>query len=290
MKTHPSQRFAAPLSIQRGVPLKTLVDRRLVALVSESIVDAWPAFDESRFVRQASQGLDTLELSQRAIHVAQALAKHLPTDFDEAATVLIQSLGPPLAATEGNGLAPFFYLPHAQFIATQGVTHFESGMRANYELTKRFTAEFSIRPFLVAHRTRCLARLKHWACDPDPHVRRLVSEGTRPRLPWAGRLPEFQQDPKLALPLLELLKDDPELYVRRSVANHLGDMAKDHLDSTIDVCERWLDEVDGVDAEPDRAARRRWVVHHALRHPAKQKHGRAVRVRTRAARGKRRGA
>jgi 3-methyladenine DNA glycosylase AlkC len=151
-------------------------------------------------------------------------------------------------------------------------------MAANYEITKRFTAEFSVRPFLMQHRNKCLKLLTRWAKDENAHVRRLVSEGTRPRLPWAMRLPEFQADPTLSLPLLELLRDDPELYVRRSVANHLGDIAKDHLEFVLEICETWLGQLRPSD-NGTFAENRRWIVRHALRHPAKKANARAIRIR-----------
>jgi 3-methyladenine DNA glycosylase AlkC len=276
-KLHPAQRFIAPTAIQQGTPLKELMDHRLVALVGESLASVVSDFNLRRFQATAAGGLEKLELKERALHIARAMAGHLPGDFDELAPLLVRSFGPPLSATEGNGLAPFFYFPHAHLIAVYGVRRFESGMAANYELTKRFTAEFSIRPFLVEYRARALKLLSRWTQDADPHVRRLVSEGTRPRLPWAMRLPEFQADPHLSLPLLEKLKDDPELYVRRSVANHLGDVAKDHPDVVFDVCETWLHEVDGL-ATPE-ADNRRWIVRHAVRHPAKRGVRRALKVR-----------
>src|SRR5581483_3647849 len=279
---HPSQRFVAPSSIQHGTPLKTLMDRKLVALIGESLAGVVPGFDVRRFQVRALQGLEKLELKERALFIARAMAEQLPTDFDELAPLLIKSFGPPLGATEGNGLTPFFYFPHTHLIAAYGVSSFESGMTANYEITQRFTAEFSIRPFLIEHRSKCIKLLKRWAKDENPHVRRLVSEGTRPRLPWAMRLPEFQADPQLSLPLLELLKDDPELYVRRSVANHLGDIAKDHLETVLDVCEVWLDEAKQSD-DPTWANNRRWIVRHALRHPDKKGNARANKLRSLAA-------
>jgi 3-methyladenine DNA glycosylase AlkC len=254
----------------------------------ESLSAVAPEFDAKRFQSRAVRGLKQLELKQRAQKIAQAMAEQLPGDFDDAAPLLIGSFGPPLTETEDNGLAPFFYFPHAELIASCGVSRFESGMQANYEMTQRFTAEFSIRPFLVEHRTRCLKRLRRWTKDANPHIRRLVSEGTRPRLPWAARLREFQDDPQLALPLLEKLKNDPELYVRRSVANHLGDIAKDHAEVVFGTCEKWLDEVGEMDASgggrrAERTKQRRWMVRHALRHPAKQGVARAVRLRKAAA-------
>ena len=101
-------------------------------------------------------------------------------------------------------------------------------------------AEFSIRPFLIKEQDRTITRLKKWLTDSDPHVRRLCTEGTRPRLPWAVRIPAFIKDPKPTLPILESLNNDSSLYVRRSVANHLGDIAKDHLHLVFEICESWL--------------------------------------------------
>jgi 3-methyladenine DNA glycosylase AlkC len=279
MKPHPAQRFQAPSTILTGVPLKEVLGRDLVRLVGESFVGVVPSFDRKRFEADALHGLIELEFNQRGAHIGKALAAQLPTDFDEAAPLLIASLGPELQATEGNGLAVFFYLPHAHVIAERGVERFESGMLANYELTKRMTAEFCIRPFLVRHRDRCLKMLAKWAKDPNPHVRRLVSEGTRSRLPWAMRLKEFQQNPDFTLPLLERLKDDSELYVRRSVANHLADILKDHPDVAFAVCERWIAEIDAENLTTQQAANRRWIVRHAVRLPAKKGELRAIEIR-----------
>ena len=139
-----------------------------------------------------------------------------------------------------------------------------------YELTKRFSAEFSIRPFLIRWPERTLTHLQEWTSDCDPHVRRLCSEGTRPRLPWATRIPAFIKNPRPVLPILEALKDDADLYVRRSVANHLGDIAKDHPRLAFELCERWLE---GATKE------RKWLLRHAVRHPAKKGVKAALRIR-----------
>lgn len=275
---HPSQRFIALSSIRHGVPLKELMDRKLVSLIGQSLADVVPGFDVRRFQARAERDLDTLELKERALSIAHAMAEQMPASFDELSPLLIKALGPPLEQTEGNGLAPFFYFPHARLIAAYGVSSFDSGMAANYEITNRFTAEFSIRPFLIQHRSKCLKVLRRWAKDDNAHVRRLVSEGTRPRLPWAMRLPEFQADPNLSLPLLEMLKDDSELYVRRSVANHLGDIAKDHLKVALDLCETWLEDI-RRSSDNAVADNRRWIVRHAVRHPAKKGIARAIKIR-----------
>lgn len=134
-------------------------------------------------------------------------------------------------------------------------------MRAQYEITQRFTCEYSIRPFLEHHTEATLARLREWACDESVHVRRLVSEGTRPRLPWASRLRVFDNNPQPVLELLELLKDDPELYVRRSVANHMNDIGKDNPRLLLTVLKSWQ-----LGATPER----KWVIKHALRSAVKR--------------------
>lgn len=278
---HPSEKFSAPNTILTGVPLKHLIDAKLVGFIAESFVAVHPSFNAKKFTRDATKGLEDLELKDRARHIAHALAKQLPDDFDTAAEIVIASFGKKLAVTKDFGLTPFFYMAHSEWIGLNGVAHFESGLRANYELTQRYTAEFSIRPFIIEHEAACLQQLDQWCHDPNPHVRRLVSEGTRSRLPWAMRLRNVQARPQLTLPLLEKLKDDPELYVRRSVANHLGDIAKDHLDLVLETCARWLKESQAM-ADAAQAKNRRWLIRHALRYPAKKEHAQALALRARA--------
>lgn len=280
---HPALRFTAPRSIQRGVPLKALMGPELISLIGESLQRVAPGFNLRRFQTTATRGLDTLEFKPRAMRIAEAMAMELPGDFDAAAPLLIRSFGPTLEPTDGNGLAPFFYLPHSQLIARWGVARFDSGMAANYALTQRFTAEFSLRPFLIEHRSKCLEVLRKWTTDPNPHVRRAVSEGTRPRLPWGMRLPEFQRDPAHSLPLLETLKDDPELYVRRSIANHLGDIAKDHADFVFEICKSWIEQARAL-GDRTRFENRCWMARHAVRLPAKHGDKRAIRIRALASR------
>ena len=254
----------------------------LVRLITQSFAEIVPKFDGRSFEQTAMDGLEALELSHRARQIGLALAEQLPQSFSEACPLLLASFGPELTRTEGNGLAPFFYMPHSLVIMERGLADFENGMRANYELTKRFSAEFSIRPFLTKYPDQSLKLLKSWIKDPNAHVRRLVSEGTRPRLPWAGRLREFQQNPQRMLPLLELLKDDPELYVRRSVANHLADILKDHPDVIYEICERWLKEIAKKSTPPETVKNRKWMIRHAVRLPAKKGDALALAIREKA--------
>jgi 3-methyladenine DNA glycosylase AlkC len=230
-------------------------------IIAGSLSNVWTAFPSSAFIGDVVAGYETLALLARAAKIAAALRRHLPSDYEEALAILLQSLGPRLDKTDGYGPVPFFYLPHTTFVGAYGLGHFEASMNAQYELTQRFTAEFSIRPFLEHHTEAALERLSHWAGDPNVHVRRLVSEGTRPRLPWAPRLRVFQNNPRPCLALLERLKDDPELYVRRSVANHLNDIGKDHPELLVETAERWQQG-----ASPERT----WIVRHALRSAVKR--------------------
>jgi 3-methyladenine DNA glycosylase AlkC len=265
-------------SIQKGSSLADLLDNDAIKCLAHNIRLAHPDFDGDAFHRSALNGLKPLSIMQRGQHLARALREHLPDQYEKAIQILLKSLTPPLTGTEDLGLAVFFYLPHVSFVATYGLdpTHndgrdpFDTSMMAQYELTKRFSAEFSIRPFLIKWPERTLAKLTEWTEDPDPHVRRLCSEGTRPRLPWATRIPAFIKDPRPVLPILEALKDDTDLYVRRSVANHLGDIAKDHPRLAFELCECWLE---GATEE------RKWLLRHAVRHPAKKGVKAALRIR-----------
>jgi len=251
--------------------LKTFFSRSRVEAVAASIARVYPKFERSAFVRDAVHGLEDLELIARGRHIAEALRAHLPSDYEAAIDVILRSLGPRHATDEleGVGMAPFFYLPHVTFVALYGLEDFDVSMRAQYELTQRFTCEFSIRPFLERYPDRTLAKLTEWARDSKPHVRRLASEGTRPRLPWATRVRWLEREPKRLLPLLELLKDDPSSLVRRSVANHVNDLSRAHPELANDLAERWW-----KDATPERRA----LVKHALRSAVKRGDRRALRL------------
>lgn len=229
--------------------------------ISKMIFEVNPTFDSEGFVSHAEQGYEQLELMDRGRKIAAALKVFLPDNFKQAVTILLASLDSPLEQDDKNSLASFIFMPHTLYVTENGLDDFDISMQAHYQLTQRFTSEFAIRPFIQRYPDRCLALFKKWASDSNLHVRRLVSEGTRPRLPWASRLPEFIQDPTPVIELLELLKDDTELYVRRSVANNLNDIGKDHPELLADIAKRWL-----KGASKDRE----WLVKHALRSAIKR--------------------
>lgn len=243
-------------------PLKNHFGPEVPRTIAAMIAAVWPEFPARRFLADVLAGYGPLALMDRGRRIADALHRYLPDGYPEAIAILIASVERGNVRHEAApGMASFLYLPHVLFVARHGLDHFEASMRAQYLLTQKFTAEFSIRPFLERYPEKTLVRLRRWARDPRPAVRRLVSEGTRPRLPWAARLPAFQRDPRPVLELLELLKDDPALYVRRSVANNLNDIGKDHPDLLAATARRWLEG-----AGPERS----WIVRHALRSAVKR--------------------
>ena len=254
-----------------GDALKTFFSPSLVRRLAGDIERVHASFPSRAFIRDATTGLDELELLDRGKHITRALERHLPPGYADAIDVLLRSLGPEHATDEllGVGMAPFYYLPHTHFVATRGLEHFELSMHAQYELTKRFSAESSIRPFIAADPERTFATLRQWTRDPNAHVRRLVSEGTRLRLPWAMRVQWLDTNPDRVLELLELLKDDPAPLVRRSVANNLNDLGKVHPALLAKTCGAWLD---GASEE------RRALVEHALRSAVKRGDASALRL------------
>lgn len=246
------------------IPDKTLKARygpEVPRKIGEHIGVVFPAWKQEAFLQAALNGYDNLELMDRGRQISKALRQHLPPRFSEALDILLASLGPPLTHTHSFGMAPFHYLPHVFFVGTYGPESILSGQDADFDrcmwaqhaLTQRFTAEFSMRPFLIHFPEATLKYLHRWCTDPSEHVRRLVSEGTRPRLPWAPRLPAFQKDPSPVIALLENLKNDPARYVQRSVANNLNDISKDSPASFYRTLQNWQGK-----CHP-------WIIQHALR-------------------------
>ena len=242
-------------------PLKNHFGADVPATIASMVSQVHPAFPVKSFVRDSLQGYDAQSLTGRGWHLARTLRQHLPPDYAKAIAILVASSAEPVSRKVAGGMSSFLFMPHCFFVAEYGLGHFRESMQAQYVLTQRFTCEFSIRPYLIQHPDDTLKQLATWAGDDNDRVRRLVSEGTRPRLPWATRLPAFQADPAPVLALLELLKDDPSLYVRRSVANNLNDIGKDNPQVLADTAGRWL-----KGATPERE----WVVRHALRWAVKQ--------------------
>lgn len=247
--------------------LKLNLNRDVVEGIAQDIQAVYATFDAAAFVGHACQTLDALELKERSAVIAEALHEHLPAEYPQAIAIVMQILGDPL--DDDARVTQSFYrmMPLAHFVEVYGLDHFAESVEAMLEITKRFSSEFAIRPYLMRYQDQLLPILHEWTQDPNEHVRRLVSEGTRTRLPWASRLPQFIIDPAPVIALLDKLKDDPSLYVRRSVANNLNDIGKDHPDVVLALVERWSHDADD---------NRWWIIKHALRNFIKQGNPRAL--------------
>lgn len=246
-----------------GEPFKNLISGEVVRSIGAHLHRVDPSFGRRGFEAQATAGLEALELKARVLHVTTALIAALPADVDRAVGLLEASLGPPgegddLSAlgTTSRGLGGWAVWPLTEAIARIAIDAPERGLAALHAMTQRMTAEFAIRPFLVRHPALGFKVLTRWTGDPSAHVRRLVSEGSRPRLPWGLRLQALVVDPSPTLPLLAALQDDTSEYVRRSVANHLNDIGKDHPEVLIGWLTRHL---------PGASPQRQALLRHASR-------------------------
>jgi 3-methyladenine DNA glycosylase AlkC len=231
---------------------KNHINVDLVRKIANSIHRVYPTFRKAELISAADE-LKPLELKGRVRWVSAKLKELLPPNYPEALKILLRS-------TEDNVLSGFGLWPYTDFIENYGLEHRDLSLRALYQLTEKFTGEFAVRPFLQKYEKETLKQLQAWATDKNEHVRRWVSEGTRPRLPWGLRLQSFIKDPSPTIPLLEKLKYDEELYVRKSVANHLNDIAKDHSWFLIDLLTRWQKE-----APQKHQDKIDWITRHALR-------------------------
>jgi 3-methyladenine DNA glycosylase AlkC len=249
-------------------PFKNNISPDLVRCIGSHVAQHHAGFDRLGFETDILAELEDLELKQRAGLIARHLDRHLPKDLSSRFAILQAMLHPmtEVAFDRGSderGIRGWGMMPLGMVVAASGLDDFDASFALLKEMTKRATAEFDVRPFLAQDQERALAIMAPWVKNESLHVRRLVSEGTRPRLPWGMRLQSLVVDPTPTLPLLEALKDDPEDYVRRSVANHLNDIAKDHPDLVADIAKSWLKDAD---------RNREKLVRHACRSLVKQGH------------------
>ena len=222
------------------------------------------SIDGARFVDEVMAKLPALELKARIVHISEVLAGHLPDDFARAVEVILAALPEPLdPALSDDDFGEFIHAPLGAFVAARGLDQPEISLPVLRELTKRFTVEYDIRHFLNAHPELTMATLAGWAEDENYHVRRLVSEGTRPVLPWGVKVGLTLEAP---IGLLDKLYDDKARFVTRSVANHLNDITKKDPDLVLDTLARWRDEGRQDGAELD------WLERHALRTLVKKGH------------------
>jgi 3-methyladenine DNA glycosylase AlkC len=243
-------------------PFKNNFNPALIRTMATHITCHYPNFESHSFIKTAEKNIDALELKERVYHITTALIQYLPTDFTKAGKIIQSSIGNP-------GISGWGIMPLTHYVGKHGHNHFDLSMTLLKGMTSLFSSEFDIRFFLLKSPKETLSILKIWTTDPNHHVRRLVSEGSRPRLPWARQLPQFIKDPSPVIDLLEQLKDDETEYVRRSVANNLNDIAKDHPNRVADIAKQWL-----KDASPNRKR----LIRHACRTLIKNGHQKTLHI------------
>lgn len=193
----------------------------------------------------------SLELTDRMRRIADCLREYLPYDYPEALSLL---------RSAAAGIEGFDSLVFPDFVQRYGLDYPDESIPALQHFTELCSSEFAVRPFILRYPKRMFKQLERWAKSKNQHHRRLASEGCRPRLPWAAALKDLKKDPSPIFPILEILKEDPELYVRRSVANNLNDISKDHPDRVIELVKRWKGKSEDTD----------WIIKHACRTLLKQ--------------------
>lgn len=239
-------------------PLKNVFNPKFFEIFTDSLDQIIIDFDKKKFLSEVLiPDWEDLELKERMRHITIAIKPYLEEDYSKSIQQILKLTGlfqydPRLKEIKWGPLACIF-LP--DFIEVYGLEHPEISVRAMERITQFISCEFAIRPFIIKYEEYMITQMKQWSGHDNEHVRRLASEGCRPRLPWAMALPSLKNDPSPILPILETLKNDPSEFVRRSVANNLNDISKDHPQKVIDLAKAWKGESKEVD----------WVIKHACR-------------------------
>ncbi len=235
-----------------------LFPRDKVKVFADLLKDEYPAFESDNFIHLVcDENWPDMELKEKMRHTTICLKQFLPGDFKQAVELLVK-ISPKVTGFEA------IVLP--DYIEVYGMEHWDISLPALGEVTKCGSSEFGIRPFLNKDLESAMQYMLEWADSEDFRVRRFASEGCRPRLPWGMGVPALKKDPSIILPILEKLKDDPEEFVRKSVANNLNDISKDHPELVLEICERWKGNSKNTD----------WIVKHACRTLLKQGNSKAM--------------
>jgi 3-methyladenine DNA glycosylase AlkC len=235
-------------------PLKNIFSPALMRPFAAEVKAVFPEFQEDAFLKQLfDASWETLELKQRVRRISEVLRRFLPPEYPAALDILLRTTERYIRQNGEKLTLEYTFLP--DFVEAFGVPYPDESVPALEMLTRWSSAEFAVRPFLLHYPDRMYARMLEWSKHASPMVRRLSSEGIRPRLPWGMGVPALKRDPSPIFPILENLKNDPAETVRRSVANNLNDIAKDHPEKVLALAGKWL----GQSAETD------WMVRHACR-------------------------
>jgi 3-methyladenine DNA glycosylase AlkC len=226
--------------------LKDLYSPAFYKSLTNALSAVMPSFNKQRFISQIfTDDFSDKELKARMRHTTEVLHAFMPSDLKKTVTIIERLiLQLKKTGTGEDGLA-YIFLP--DYIELYGIDDLETSVHAFESITQFVSCEFAVRPFVIRYGSKMLNQMKAWSLHENYKVRRLASEGSRPRLPWAMAIPELKKDPAPLFPILENLKNDPSEYVRRSVANNINDIAKDHPDLIITLARKWK----GISLETD---------------------------------------
>ncbi len=215
--------------------------------LAEKIYFTYTDFDKEKFINHVrDERWQSRELKEKMRHISASLGNFLPEDYEKSLDILIKI---------SHHFSGFDAMVFPDFVECYGLNHWKSSLSALKHFTHFSSSEFAIRPFLLKNQAAVIEFLIECSLDENEHVRRFASEGCRPRLPWAVAIPALKKDPKPILPILENLKNDPSLYVRKSVANNLNDISKDHPELALSIAEKWYNKTKNTD----------WIVKQACR-------------------------
>ncbi|MCW8838291.1 MAG: DNA alkylation repair protein [Thiovulaceae bacterium] len=216
--------------------LKELYNKKYIDYLVSNIEKNYKSFNSDSFKKAVFyQEWKALELKQRMRHIASTLGEYLPSEYTKAIDILEKTF------KELDSKYALENMLFQDFVEIYGLDEFDISMRALETFTVGSSSEFAIRRFILKYPKETMFQMQQWAKSENEHVRRLASEGCRPRLPWAVSLPDFKKDPSEVIKILDILKDDESEYVRKSVANNLNDISKDNPDITIHLAKKWVD-------------------------------------------------
>lgn len=228
----------------------------LAALLAEKIQPVYAPFGSKEFIAQVKDNCEGKTLTQRVELIADCLQQQLPANYTNAVKIIVQILGPPNPKETGMFTNYYWIMPIGKYVEKYGLDELSISLDAIAEITQRNTGEYAIRPFVRRYPKQTLKRMKQWAKSDSFHLRRLASEGLRPKLPWAGKLDLFIESPQPVFEVLELLKEDNVKFVQKSVANHLTDYLKVNHAAASVIIKQW---------RKSQNANTQWIVKHATR-------------------------
>jgi len=216
-----------------------LFGANLAKILADKILQIYPGFNSNSFVHEVDRLVEGKRYTDRIGVIAEQLKVHLPEDYEQALDILVNILGDENPHQTGMFTNYYWVMPIGRYISEYGLNHFENSIKGIQEVTKRNTGEYAIRPFIIKYPERTLVVMESWAKSSNFHLRRLSSEGLRPKLPWAPKLETFIDNPTPVFHILNILKEDKIMFVKKSVANHLTDWLKVNRDAAVSLIEEW---------------------------------------------------